>query len=103
MIPPCSGGRSSSGGRLPRGEDVLDGGEDPLVERHAGGQRARRLDVPAAGDEGGERVAADEAPAAPALAVLDGLEQEAGLVAHDAQERATRAWTGRPAPRATPG
>ena len=46
-----------------------------------GGQRAGRLDLAAARGEGGERVAADEAPAAPPLAVLDRLEQEAVVVA----------------------
>ena len=48
--------------------------------------------VAAPGGERGERVAADERPAAPALAVLDRLEQEAGLVA---DERGAKAATGR--------
>ena len=45
MIPPCSGGRSSSCGAFHTVEQVLDGGEDPLVERDARRQRAGRLDA----------------------------------------------------------
>ena len=48
------------------------------------------LDVPAARHERHRRAAADERPPAPALAVLDRLEQEAGLVTDQLDERRDR-------------
>jgi hypothetical protein len=73
--------------RSPPGlEHRFDGGEDPLVERDAVGQRSRDLHLPAPGGEGGEGIAPDERPPAPALAVLDRFQEEAGLVPHDAGE-----------------
>ena len=60
------------------GEQGLDGGQDAAGR---GGTERRDvavdLDPAAAGDERGRRRPADERPAAPALAVLDRLEQEA--------------------------
>ena len=61
-------------------EHPLDGGEDALVGGHALGQVTGDLEDAVAQHQRGERVAAHERPPAPALAVLDGLEQEAGLV-----------------------
>ena len=58
----------------------------PWSSGHAGRQRAGRLELAAAGGEGGQRVAADEAPPAPALAVLHRLQQEAVVVADEAGE-----------------
>jgi len=65
---------------------VLDRGEDAGVEGGPVGDLPRDGDGAPAGREGGQRVATDERPAAPPLAVLDGLEQEPGLVAHQAGE-----------------
>ena len=62
------------------GQERLDRGEHALVERDRVGHGAVDGDVEAAGREGRGGPAADERPAAPALAVLDRLEQEAGLV-----------------------
>ena len=77
----AAAGRSSAGDRYTR-EQRLDRGEHALVERDR--RRAASpstVDRAAAGDERGRGSPADERPAAPALAVLDRLEQEAGLVA----------------------
>ena len=64
----------------------------PWSSGHAGRQRARRLELSASRGERGQRVAADEGPPAPALAVLDRLEQEAVVVADEAGEGGRRAW-----------
>ena len=67
----------------------LDGGEGAAVGRDRDGQGALDVDVAAPHDERRHRVAADEAPAAPAL-VVDRLEQEAGAVADHPQEAGDR-------------
>ena len=68
-----------------------------------GGQRAVDGDAPVAQHERGRRLAPDEREPAPALAVLDRLEQEAGAVADELGEGRRPASRGRPAAPATPG
>ena len=70
-------------GRAVRRQQALEHGEDALIAGHLDGQRAVDLDVPVAQQERGDRVAADEREAAPPLAVLDGLEEEARAVADE--------------------
>ena len=125
MSPLCSGGSSSSAGRpvaaraRPRRRRGCPG--------RAGSDRVTwsvdRDDVRPRAREGGRGPTADERPAAPALAVLDRLEQEAGLVVaaqpgeggdrrdqvgqqlapdrHDACSRAASAWNSSRSGRAT--
>ena len=62
----------------------------PAVARHVDGQRAVDLDAAVAQQQRGHRVAADEREAAPPLAVLDRLEQEAGAVADELGVRGDR-------------
>ena len=62
-------------------EQILDRGED--AARRGGCRRAAdpvTVDLAAAGDQRGRGAATEERPPAPALGVLDRLEQEAGLV-----------------------
>ena len=66
-----------------RRQQVLEHGEDALVAGHVDGQRAVDLDPPVAQQQRGDGIAADEREAAPALAVLDRLEQEARAVADE--------------------
>ena len=61
-------------------EEGLDGSEHPLVEGHRVRQVALHGEMPATGDERRTRAATDEREAAPPLAVLNGLEEEPGLV-----------------------
>ena len=70
-------------------EHRLDRGEHTAIERDAVGQRLIDLDSSVPPNERRDRPPADERPAPPAL-VLDRLEQEAGLVADDAQEPGDR-------------
>ena len=77
-------------GRAVRRQQVLEHGEDALVAGHVDGQRAVDLDLPVAQQQRGHRVAADEREAAPPLAVLDGLEQEARAVADELGVRRDR-------------
>ncbi len=76
--------------RPPGGQQHLQCGEDALVERDARRQGAGHLDGATAGGQRGDGVAPDERPPAPALAVLDGLEQEPRLVADQTGERRDR-------------
>ena len=64
-------------------------------------QLAGDLDLAVAQQQRGDRIAPDEREAAPALAVLDGLEQEPGPVADELGVRGDRASRGRPAARPT--
>ena len=91
-------------GRPVVAERGLDGGEDALVERDGRVDRGAVVDadVAAVGREAWPLAAADERPATPALAVLDGLEQEAGLVAAQPGEGRDRRDRGRPPARARP-
>jgi hypothetical protein len=80
-------GQVRQGRGVPLGQQRLQGGQDPPVTGHRRRHRPGHGYVEAPGGQRGERVAADERPAAPAgLAVLDRFEQEAGLVAHEPGE-----------------
>ena len=70
-------------GRAVRRQEPLEHGEDALIAGNLDGQRALDLDAPVTQQERRHRVAADEREAAPPLAVLDGLEQEARAVADE--------------------
>ena len=76
--------------RSPSGEHRVEGIEDAALERDARGQRACGRDCLPPGGQCGHRVAADERPAPPALAVLDRLEEEAGVVANEPSEGSDR-------------
>jgi hypothetical protein len=88
--PAVQRGQVLEGRGAPHAEQVLDAGEDATVERRAVGELAAGLDPAVSGGEGHERLAPDERPPAPPLAVLDGLEEEAGFVAHEPRERGDR-------------
>ena len=82
-----------------RRQEVLEDGEDAAIGGHLDGQLAGDLDLAVAQQQRGDGIAADEREAAPALAVLDRLEQEAGPVADELGERGDRASRGRRAAR----
>ena len=62
-------------------QQLVEGGEHSSIERHRRRHVAERRDQPVAQLQRRHRVAADEAVAAPAFAVLDGFEQEPRAVA----------------------
>jgi hypothetical protein len=64
-------------------EQPFEGGEDPLVARDLHRQGTIDADDPVAQDQRGDRIAADEREAAPALAMLDRLEQESRAVSDE--------------------
>ena len=72
------------------GEQRFERGQRTLVEWHVGRDVADGLDLVAAHDERQRGVATDEREAAPVLAVLDRLEQEALAVADQLHERRDR-------------
>ena len=85
----AAGRRASAPGT--RASSASSAARMPWSRGHAVGQRRRRPSTRAvAQHERGRRVAADEREAAPALAVLDRLEQEAGAVADELGERGDR-------------
>ncbi len=75
--------------RLEARHQGLDGGQDPVVARPEV-QAARRLDPPAPRRQRGERSAPHERVAAPALAALDGLEEEPVPLPHHVGEAGDR-------------
>ena len=74
----------------------------PWSRGHVDRQRAVDLDPPVAQQQRGHGIAADEREPAPALAVLDRLEQEPGAVADELGVGGDRASRGRRAARSTP-
>ena len=77
--------------RVIGGEDGVERSEHPSVERDVGAEVPSGLgDDPVAQVERGHRRVTDEAVTAPALAMLDRLEQEPLAVAHQLQERRHR-------------
>ena len=91
MTPPCSGGRSGMHRRAVGRSSASSAASMPRSSGHAGGdRRRRRRSLPSRSIERRRRVAADEREAAPSLAVLDRLEQEAGAVADELGVRRDR-------------
>jgi hypothetical protein len=74
-------------GRPVRGEQVLERGEHAVGGRDAGGEDTVDRDGTVAQRQRGDRVPTDEGEAAPPLAVLDRLEEEALSVADELGER----------------
>ena len=68
------------------GEQVLDGGQDPLVRRARPSRPVPPVTDRAPCGQRGQRAPADEGVAAPALAALDRLEEEAVAVADQVGE-----------------